>query len=215
MLWLWKEQKALGRFWVEGWYDLGYMVTRPFRLLFENTLKWGRYIILEAVRKLLHTTIPMRDVGRLDPVSSKGDCELWQNSGFIFKVESIHVLTDWLYSMSEWKESKMTQRFWGWAIRKWELSIIDMRETVSEANLGEDKSRNPFLDMLILKYLFDIWMELSSSQLDIWFWNQGPIWAKDINLSTHGWDLSHEADDITNLTRREREQVQGLSPEPK
>lgn len=36
----------------------------------------------------------MRDVGRLDSVSSKEDHEQWQNPDFILKIESMHILTD-------------------------------------------------------------------------------------------------------------------------
>ena len=50
----------------------------------------------------------------------------------------------------------MIESFRGWAIRKWELSVTDMGETMNEANVEEDKSKNPFLDMLILKQLLDI-----------------------------------------------------------
>ena len=34
--------------------------------------------------------------------------------------------------------------------------MTDMGETMNEANVEEDKSKNPLLDMLILKQLLDI-----------------------------------------------------------
>lgn len=37
----------------------------------------------------------MKDVSRLNPVGTKGDCEQWQNSEFILKVKSIYILTGW------------------------------------------------------------------------------------------------------------------------
>ena len=54
------------------------------------------------------------------------------------------------------REAKMIESFGGWAIRKWELSMTDVGETVNKANVEEDKSKNPFLGMPILKQLFNI-----------------------------------------------------------